>query len=158
MAKKEIKAEENTVKVIADPKDTTERLLLCFCMGSQALGRIADYEIAELRKGFDYEDSCGVEKALIDHIVLCWMRHRKWEFNRATFDIEGSHSFESIAFVERQLHLAHTRYLGAIEELVKVRFLMSRTNMARLQVVREGMKRKDQPQQEPGKVLEMKAG
>jgi hypothetical protein len=155
VAKKEcVKAEGDTVKVTADPRDILriEGLLLALCLGSQGLAKIADHEIAELRKGFDYENSSGIEKALIDRIVLCWMRLQKWEFARTAFDVAGSHPKADIEFVEKQLHLAHNRYLRAIEELAKVRFLMSRTHPVRLQAARDAAKR------EPGRVLELKAG
>jgi hypothetical protein len=159
VAKREsIKREDSTPDTDKLDILRTEGLLLSLCFGNQGLGRIIEHEVAELRKGFDYENSSGVERALIDRVVLCWMRLQKWEFTRTSFDVAGSHPKADIEFVEKHLHLAHARYLGAIEELAKVRFLMSRTNPTRLAAVRAAMKPEVAPQQEPGKLLEMKAG
>ena len=134
-----------------------EGALMDGCVRGQGSRIVLDNELDVMRRQFDYDNSSGVERALIDRIVLCWLRLQICERRRAGFDKPGSHIIAHIELAERQLHMAHTRYLRAIEELAKVRFLMSRTNMHRLQAVRDGMKKAER-QQEPGKVLEMRAG
>jgi len=147
--------ERHTIEVV---RPAVERELINGFTSGKGSQVVAANEMATLRQQFDYENSSGVERALIDRIVLCWLRLQICERRRAGFDQPGSHIITHIELAEQHLHMAHTRYVRAIEELAKVRFLMSRTDMARLQAVRDALKREDAPKQEPGKVLEMKAG
>ena len=138
---------------------SVEDALIKSCLSDKKGSRVvAENETENMRKRFDYENASGIERALIDRIVVCWLRVQRCEMERVMYDSPGHHRIVEIELVEKHLHMAHSRYLRAIEELAKVQFLMSRTNMSRLAAVRAAMKRADAPQQEPGKVLEMKAG
>ena len=134
-----------------------EGALMDGCVRGQGSRIILDNELDVMRRQFDYDNSSGVERALIDRIVLCWLRLQKCEMSRTGYD-KGTQFLDHIELSEKHLHMAHARYLRSIEELVKVRFLMSRTNPARLAAVRAALKGEDAPQQEPGKLLELKAG
>jgi hypothetical protein len=131
-------------------------VLIDACISGQGSQVVLENELAVLRRQFDYENASGMERALIDRIVHCWLRLQICERRRAYYDQPGSYILVHIEQAEKNLHRAHNRYMQSIEELAKVRFLMSRTNPVRLQAVRETMKK--EPQQEPGKLLELKAG
>ena len=138
-------------------RPAVERELIRASISGKGSQVVAENEMATLRQQFEYENSSGVERALIDRIVLCWLRLQKCEMSRTGYD-KGTQFLDHIELSEKHLHMAHARYLRSIEELVKVRFLMSRTNPARLAAVRAALKGEDAPQQEPGKLLELKAG
>jgi hypothetical protein len=135
-----------------------ESMLVNNCMSGKGSRVVLAHEIKQMRKEFGYDEATCIEKALIDRIVLCWLRVQRCEMLRAAAD-RGSQLLTHLEFYDKQLHRAHSRYMKSIEELAKVQFLMSRTNTARLAAVRAAMKGEgDTARQEMGKLLPMKLG
>lgn len=131
-----------------------ESMLINNCMSGKGSRIVLEHEVKQMRKKFGYDEATGIEKALIDRIILCWLRVQRCEMLRAAAD-QGSQFFSHLEFYDKQLHRAHSRYMKSIEELAKIQFLMSRTAPARLAAVRDAMKG-DEPT--PAKVLSLKAG
>jgi hypothetical protein len=101
--------------------------------GSKVLVR---HEVESMRGGLNYEESSGIERLMIDRIINCWLSLCLRERELSTYD-EGQHMIKHVEFAEARMQKAHARYLKAVEQLAKIRFLMSRTNPARLTAVRE---------------------
>jgi hypothetical protein len=131
-----------------------ESMLISNCMSGKGSRVVLAHEIKQMRKNLGYDEATGIEKVLIDRIVLCWLRVQRCEMLRAAVD-RGSQLLTHLEFYDKQLHRAHSRYLKSIEELAKIQFLMSRTHPSRLAVVRDALKGSDPP---PAKVLLLKAG
>jgi hypothetical protein len=83
-----------------------------------------------MRQGIGYETTPELERALIDHVVLCWLRVQKIEFAYTQVMAESS-TFERGAYWERRLTAAQGRYLRVCESLARVRRL---SRLAPLQV------------------------
>lgn len=131
-----------------------ESMLIRNNLSGQGSQIVLENEIKQMRKSFGYDEASGVERLLMDRIILCWLRVQRAEMIRAA--AEKTAPTMQIAAYDKLLHQAHNRYLKSIEELTRVQFLMSRTNMKRLAAVREALK--PQPRQEqPGQVIEMRA-
>lgn len=134
-------------------KCNIESMLISSCVSGKGSRVISEHEVECMRKRYDYENLSELERAHVDRIILCWLRLLKCEAERAGYD-KGSHLISHIELSEKQLQLAHSRYMRALEQLAKVQFLMSRTNTKRLAAVREALK----PQQsEPGQLIEMRS-
>jgi hypothetical protein len=134
-------------------KRNVDRVLIGACVSGKGSQVIVENEIECMRERYDYENLSELERAHVDRIVLCWLRVQTCEAERVAYN-RGTHIMTHIEHAEKQLQMAHGRYMRALEQLAKVQFLMSRTNMKRLAAVREALK----PQQEqPGRVIEMKA-
>jgi hypothetical protein len=102
--------------------------------GSQVLVR---HEIGSMRGGLNYEESSGIERLMIDRIINCWLSLSLRERELSLYDDGCEHLIKHVELAESRMQKAHARYLKAVEQLAKIRFLMSRTNPARLAAVRE---------------------
>lgn len=140
----------DSIEVLAS---RVEIMLINNCLSGKGSRVILEHETKQMRKKFGYDEATGIEKALIDRIVLCWLRLQRCEMLRAAAD-RGSQFFSHLEFYDKQVDRAHSRYMKSIEELAKIQFLMSRTPPIRLAVVREAMK----GGQQPAKMLPLKAG
>jgi hypothetical protein len=82
--------------------------------------------MGNMLREFKYSDSSLLERLLIDHIVVCWLRHQLAESRYQQATAEGV-TFEAGIYWERKLSATQRRYLRAIEALARVRKLMERT-------------------------------
>jgi len=71
-----------------------------------------------------------LEKLLIQHIVLCWLRLGYIEYHYTAVTSESNQSMKQIDYWERRLNAAQRRYLRSIETLSRVR----RLNVPAIQV------------------------
>lgn len=80
-----------------------------------------------------------IERALIDHILVCWVRLQLVERDHAA-NTAGSHSRDSGAYWDRRLTEAQRRYLRALHLLAKLRHMgpAVQVNVANQQVVMNG--------------------
>jgi hypothetical protein len=86
-----------------------------------------------------YDHSSHLERLLIDHIVLCWLRLYDTELRYEAALKEGM-SLTLGTYWERKLSSNQHRYLRAVESLARMRKLMERTpalqvNIAQQQIV-----------------------
>ena len=79
--------------------------------------------ISQQRVDLGYESSSPLEKQLINHILLCWLRLYDCEMR---FDSVRSDkpTMDQMQHWEKRLTAAQRRYLRAVETLAKVRRLL----------------------------------
>jgi len=69
---------------------------------------------------FGYETAPLMERMLIDHILLCWLRLQLAEHRYTSF-WQGDGSTELAMFWEKRLSAVQRRYLRAVETLARIR-------------------------------------
>lgn len=77
----------------------------------------------ELLEQLDYERSTLLERLLIDHIVICWLRLYDCELRYETVR-NGNSTITQMQHWEKRLSAAQRRFLRASEALVRVRRLL----------------------------------
>lgn len=99
---------------------------------------------ASLEKGCEvqraelgYEQAPALEKLLIEHVVLCWLRWTLVE-NHYTGALQGSTSINEADYWERKLSASQRRYLRAAETLARVRKLARTTPILQVNIATEG--------------------
>lgn len=96
------------------------------------------HHCAEMMTKFNYETASPVERMLIEHIVLCWLRLHERELRYESV-MTGEPSFDQVEYYERRLSDAQRRFLRSVETLAKVKRLReSAPTVAILQQVRMG--------------------
>jgi len=83
---------------------------------SMKAGRIA------MRKELGFDAASPLEKMLIEHVTLCWMRLELAEYHY-TGCTTGSSTLAQAKFYEHRLSAVQRRYLRACETLARVRRL-----------------------------------
>ncbi len=76
-----------------------------------------------MRDGLGYQDAPELERGLIEHVVLCWLRVQKIEHGYTQFMAQASVVLSQADWWERRLTAAQVRYLRACEGLARVRRL-----------------------------------
>ena len=102
-----------------------------------SLGKAPALYLDELRENLGYDVSGGLERLLIDRIVVCWLRVQQAEHLQTARDSEGS-SFAASRYYDRRLEMANKTFLRACKTLAQIRKLMKRDiaqiNIAQQQV------------------------
>jgi hypothetical protein len=102
---------------------------------SFALRESINRYIAHMKAELGYETSSFAERLLIDEVCLRWLRLQSME-NAHEHTTSGSHSLAVGLYMDRRLHLAHQRYMRAIETLAKVRKLIVGTQTKAVEMYR----------------------
>ncbi len=90
---------------------------------SSVLTKKATYmHMANMRVDMGYDAASAIEKSLIDHIVLTWLRLHICEFHYEQYTKNAS--LDRAMFWEKALSANQRRYLRAVETLARVRRLM----------------------------------
>lgn len=76
-----------------------------------------------MRAGMGWAESTTLEKTLIDHVILCWLRYHETEWRYNTI-VSKEHTLTLGAHWEKRITSAQKRYLRAAESLAKVRKLL----------------------------------
>lgn len=84
----------------------------------------ADSFIEQMRDDLGYEKSSAVERSLIEHVCLCWLRLYATELRYELLMNGGDMSLAQGEYMEKKLSAHQRRYLRAIETLARVRRLM----------------------------------
>lgn len=105
--------------------------------GADSSGAIAaGVNMDNLRAEMGYDGASVVEKMLIDHILIAWLRlqHAEWRNLNATL---GEHTLTVGEYWDKRLSAAQGRYLRAVETLARVRRLnvTLQVNIAQQQIV-----------------------
>lgn len=79
-------------------------------------------QAAAMRDGLGYKTSPDLERGLIEHVVLCWLRLQKAEYSYSQA-LGDSLPLTVANWWERRLDKTHGRYLRACESLARVRRL-----------------------------------
>jgi len=85
-------------------------------LAREAMGAIAD----TMRADLGYTDAPAIERGLIEHVVLCWLRLQDVE-GRYTYALAKSQELPVAYWWERRLTGAQGRYMRAVESLARVR-------------------------------------
>ena len=81
----------------------------------------ADAEMDRMRRDIGRADANGLERLLIERIIVCWLQLHYLESNCAR-DM-GDRTWAAEAWCQKRLDRAHKRYLSAIKTLAQVRRL-----------------------------------
>jgi hypothetical protein len=81
-------------------------------------GRVA------LRRGLGYDGATELERLLIDHVALCWLRQQMMELRYQRFIHEGTRTLAQAKYDEDRMNSTQARYLRALETLARVRRLL----------------------------------
>ncbi len=112
-----------------------ERILSKLC-GKESTTELVIAHCDQLRASLNYDEASGLERMVIDHIILCWVRWQdcEWWYQN---HMDTPHTLTSGAYWERKLTLAQHRYLKAIETLARIRKLNINVqiNLANQQIV-----------------------
>lgn len=83
----------------------------------------AGIDFLNKQKEFGYDEANALEKTMIMHIVVCWIRlqYVEQQFN---LHVLGEHTMREGQYWDRRLSAAQRRYLRAVESLARVRRLM----------------------------------
>ena len=81
---------------------------------------LSDYTL-EMRAKMGYKDASFIERGLIDHVVLCWLRLHtcELEYEQCTKGV----SLPMALYWEKKLSAHQRRYLRAVETLARIRKL-----------------------------------
>jgi hypothetical protein len=85
--------------------------------------------IAEREQQMGYADAVGVEKMLIERVMMCWIRLLIAESYCTNIEGKGL-TFNHHEFAERSLSRAHNGFLRACEALERYRLLAQATKIA----------------------------
>lgn len=77
--------------------------------------------MADMRVDMGYDQSSAIEKGLIDHIVLCWLRLHICEFHYEKYTVNAS--IDRGLFWEKVLSATQKRFLRSVEALARIRKL-----------------------------------
>lgn len=87
-------------------------------------------KIEDIKAELGFEDAPPLERMLIDHAALCWLRLHVTEAIYTTrLLVSDSHSHDSGMYWERRLTGAQRRFTRALESLAKVRTLSAATRL-----------------------------
>ena len=106
------------------------------CSTNQAAAVSIETYCTYQRNQFGYQAASPLERALIEHVVLCWLRLYVTE-NRYEQRMKENLSLTQADYWERKLSTHQTRYLRAVETLARIRKLgiHVQINVARQQIV-----------------------
>ena len=88
----------------------------------------------QIKQQLGYESSNPIEKALVDHAIVCWLRLAETEIKYEALQNENSVTITRQEHWEKRLAMAQHRYLKAVESLAKVRRLLSAVPLAQINV------------------------
>ena len=89
---------------------------------------------SQLKQQLGYDTSNALEKALIDHAIVCWLRLAEAETRYEALQSENNVTITRQEHWEKRLAMAQHRYLKAVESLAKVRRLLSAVPLAQINV------------------------
>jgi len=109
-------------RVLCDLHDRNTRMVIGSIVADRAAVEALTVSVRSLRDDLGYKDATALERPLIEHVALCWLRLQKAEMvysqaqsDEMTLTLAGWH--------ERRLTAAHARYVRASESLARVRRL-----------------------------------
>jgi len=76
----------------------------------------------QIKTELGYEESSPLERLLIQHVIVCWLRLHDCEFNFEA--MRSTPSFAQGLYWEKKLSEHQRRYLRAVEALARVRRLL----------------------------------
>jgi len=130
---------------------------LCDCLGGDLLaitqdklitrlhqgetGRMAlKRKLALFRAGLGYDDSTQLERVLIDHVVMCWLRLQEieWRYQSVIGTDDPTRPLYQCEWWERRLGMVQRRFLRSCESLARVRKLARKTPALQVNIATQG--------------------
>jgi len=105
-----------------------ETMLLAHDSISPALGEVWRLRMINLREELGIQDAPEMEKLLISHAAVCWLRLNLLEIFNGQI-LNQSVSLDKAMFWEKRLVLAQRRFTRTLESLAKVRTLTAATRL-----------------------------
>lgn len=102
------------------------------------LHMVVQAHLDQMAKELGSEQAAPLEKLLIEHVLIAWLRLQsvEWAYQTA---FAQSMTLEKALYLEKRLSLVQRRYLQAVESLARLRRLLARApvqiNIAQQQVV-----------------------
>ncbi len=116
-------AHPEQAKNIGDLAIQAEIGLLCQAFSDNRGGEVAADEVLyQMRRSLGYDKAPAIEKPLIYHISLCWLRLQLCEIRHTQATGSGC-TIAQGAFWEKKLSAHQKRYLRAVETLARIRRL-----------------------------------
>jgi hypothetical protein len=100
---------------------------------SEAQTTVWTYKLRELREEMGHAEDGGAERALVEHVGVCWLRLALAEIHLSAA-YSQSENIKVIEFYERRLTAAQKRFTRAVETLAKVRRLASRAPLFQVNI------------------------
>lgn len=86
-------------------------------------GKGPEMYLESMRDELGYATAGGLQRLLIDRVVVCWLRVQQAEHIRTSKDKEGV-GIQSSRYFDRRLEMAHKSFLSACKTLAQVRKLL----------------------------------
>ena len=90
-------------------------------MVGPAMPEVWREQARDLRSDLGYDSAPALERILIDHAVLCWLRLGETEMRRSA--MTGENTYKAFEYADRRLTAAQKRFTRACESLARVRRL-----------------------------------
>lgn len=87
-----------------------------------------------LRRELGYETATALERLLIDHAVLCWLRQQLCEYHYTAARLNSGRTLQQARYDEDRMTATQRRYLRALEALARVRRLLYAPGMVQVNV------------------------
>ena len=91
-----------------------------------------------IKNDLGYQNAPALERLLIDHVAMCWLRMSLTEYQYTSVVMNESIRLAVGDFYERRLGATQRRYLRACETLARVRKLTRRTPALQVNIATEG--------------------
>lgn len=99
----------------------------------EAITTVWSYKLRQMRDDMGYESASEPERALIEHISICWLRLTLAEISFAAAT-EQAKEPATVEHYDRRLSAAQKRFTRAVETLAKVRRLASRAPLFQVNI------------------------
>jgi len=109
-------------KVLCDLHDRNAQGVIASIAKDRVTVEALKATVRHMSDELGYEGAPALERPLIEHVVLCWLRLQKAELAYSQV-LAGSPALTQAAYWERRLTMAQGRYLRAGESLARVRRL-----------------------------------
>lgn len=99
----------------------TDRLIESLAPDSVLVREAISVTVETMRDDLGYRQAPEMERLLIEHVALCWLRVQKVEGGYTAFLTQREVVIAQADWWERKLTAAHARYVRAVESLARVR-------------------------------------
>lgn len=126
----------NVCDALGNLADMTLRNIIARSFPQPSTRTVIDARLTQMRDELGFENASALERSLIQHIVLCWLRLHDCEL-RYHMMMGDNPTLAQGAYWEKKLSANQSRYLKACETLARVRKLELRiqVNVANQQIV-----------------------
>ena len=119
---------------VFDMSHLIENNLINLIAPTQAASVALEKNVDEIRQSLGYEEATAMETALIDNIIVSWLRCQWAEYRLLMFMGQEESNMPIVAFWEKRLSIAQGRYLRACETLTKIRILSQKNPLLQVNI------------------------